>query len=151
MADQNQKSAPVNPSVTELATAIADAIASNAPKRKLTVGQIVSRSPFNPTGKRKRKLKRVMYQNGNRLRERFLHDEEIALLDQIKAGHYVNGKIIVIENDADGDKSVHIRYKNRNQNDRMDLQSEVPNLKAMLSRIVSEQTDQAAVRAGLRD
>lgn len=128
----------MNVSTSQLADAIVSAVRETQPPRKITFAERKARSPFNPSGNKKRVLSRVMYQNGTRLMVNRLHDEEISLLNQLKPGKFVNGLVTVVEKDKGAEQEIHIFYKSALPDDRMALKGEVKDFKEMLRRCVSE-------------
>lgn len=87
--------------------------------RQLTVAEIDWVTPWNPTGKKNRlKLRVPMYQNGARIDEDRVTEDEIALLNQIKPGRYNNGKWAVVRRQ---DKSLDFRYPNKSVEQRFEL------------------------------
>lgn len=126
-------------SLKDVANALVTAVTAIAPKQYVKFGQQDLKTPFNPTGKRNRKLKRTMFQNGNRLNERVLSDQEIALLDQLVPGRYIEGLITVIEKDnGNNEKTVYIQYKNKTVDQRQNLQTYASTFTAQLQRMVDE-------------
>lgn len=113
--------------------------------RKVKFGQQSEVSPFNPTGNKKRALRRQMYVHGQPLNERTLHDEEIALLnsDKIRPGRYVEKLVTVREEeneDGTGEKSIYIDYSNKTQNQRLAMAALAPTFAILLKRITTEQS-----------
>lgn len=135
---------PVASDVEKLANAITGAIEKTGPRRFVPYGQESRVTPFNPTGKRNRTLRRKMYQNGNPLFVRHLTDKEIELLDKIKPGVYLQGKVTVVETFDGVDTIVYIRYKNRTSDQRNELDALAPSLTAKLQCMVNEHAEQAA-------
>lgn len=135
---------PADGGMALLAGAIAEAINSTKEKPRIRFGQHSLKTPFNPEGKKNRGMRRVHYQNGHLMQERVLTDREIALLDKIKQGSYLENKIQVLEVKEGIDNVVHIRYNNRNADARNDLDALAPTLAAKLQMIVDEGVQQAA-------
>ncbi len=116
------------------------------PIKQVPVARALYRTPWNPTGKKNRpKLKRATYLNGFRLREMRLTEENIALLNKVKAGKYQDRKWVVVESDGDsedGGASVNIWIPNKTVQDRLKLanKSAGRGLAALLELIVEEQS-----------
>lgn len=93
------------------------------PTPQIPFAQAKFKTPWNPTGKKYRVgLTRETYMNGHQLREGRLSEEEITLLNQLKAGKYYNKQWTVIETDeGDGKHTVEIIIPNRTQEQRMAL------------------------------
>lgn len=128
----------ISPDSLALAQALIDGMKGIAPPRSLTIDEFVPRTAFNPTGKRNRELPFTVYQNDHRLNVDFLHDEEIALLPHLKPGKFIEGLVTVSETDQGGQKVMHIRYKNGNRDQAMELKGHARNFTAILKRCVNE-------------
>lgn len=124
------------PTQGQLAKAI-QALADSAPVRRVPFAKFKTRSPFNPTGKR-RKLSRRCYQNGYPMNIKTLHSKEIELLERLQPGKYINGMVGISVQENGGNTDLHIAYKNKNIDDRMANKSEWRNLEQLLQRCVDE-------------
>lgn len=122
---------------SELATAILAALNANKGFQKIPFGQNVVRTAHNPTGK-KRVLRRPVYVNGFLLTERTLSDDEIALLDKVVPGKYIDKLVDVSEVEKGDQKVVYIYKKDGTINDRMVLAGHAPTFAIMLQKIVAE-------------
>jgi len=111
---------------------------ANSQVRKIPYANHKPRSSFNPTGKKKRKLSRKCYQNSYMMNINLLHDREIELLNQLKAGKYLNGLVTVRVEDKGEESSVNIIYRNKSVDERMALKSEFRNLTEFLERATKE-------------
>lgn len=111
-------------------------IASNlgSKVRKITTHEYV-------TARSKRvKLRRQVYMSGAKLKESFLSEEEITLLNKIQPGLYNEQRWAVLGRSANGgDGSIDIVVPNKTQEDRIRLMGEAPTLATMLKRIIAEQ------------
>lgn len=142
------------PSQGELAQAILaltqsqKAFIDAQPVKKVPFAKVKSRSPFNPTGRRGRKLLRRCFQNGYRMPVDKLHDEEISLLNQIQPGRYINGLVVVKVQEVGMETDLHIMYKNKTIDQRLANKGEWRDLREMLRRILSEGPTDSRVRAG---
>ena len=124
----------------ELASAITNAVAEAGPIKQVPISRYLAKTPWNPTGSKQRpKLRATFLQNGYEIREAFVTDEQIHLLNQIKPGRYINRKVEVVERNEHGNHSIELRYNNKSIEDRMELKTEARNLTEMLQRIVNEQ------------
>jgi len=110
----------------------------NSQVRKVPYANHKPRSSFNPAGKKKRKLKRVCYQNGYVMNVVLLHDREIDLLNQLQGGKYLNGLVTVKVDDRGSESTLNIIYRNKTVDERMALKSEFRNLAEFLERAVKE-------------
>jgi superfamily II DNA or RNA helicase len=106
--------------------------------RKVPFANHKPRSSFNPTGNKRRKLSRRCYQNGYPMNIVLLHDREIALLNDLKAGKYLNGLVTVRVNDRGVDTTLDILYKNKTPDDKMNLKNEFRSLTEFLERAIKE-------------
>jgi hypothetical protein len=126
-----------------LASGITEAVRLNSPPRQVTFGEYKSRNSKNPTGRtdQDRELSVLFFQNGDRIRERKLHDEELALIPQLRAGTFCDGLVLVQDFVKDGRRALNLSYKNKEIADRMALKGVVPRLVDMLRRCVHEAAD----------
>lgn len=133
LADDSVSNAQVVRSLAKTVQVLAD----SQPRRVLLANHKPT-SSFNPLGKRKRVLKRKMYQNGFPLNVNILTDEEISLLNQIKPGRYIKGLVSVFQTYKGSDTLVNIVYVNKTVDQRFALKDEFRNLGEMLKLIVEE-------------
>lgn len=118
---------------------------STGPIPQVPLARAKFETPWNPTGARYRvEFKRPTYINGHRLREIMHSEEEITLLNQLKAGRYGPGKRwVVLETDGDvndgGATKLNIYWPNKTLQQRMDLKNYARNLTEMLQQMISEQ------------
>lgn len=138
---------PVNPSVEttsirELATELAGAIVAGQPKRKVSFAELKTDTPFNKSGKRTRKCARPTFINGLSTEQMMhtLHDEEYKLLDKLKPGRYINGRVTVEEIDLGPEqgKGIRVWYPARSLSDRMTNKGEWKDMRTMLKRCLDE-------------
>lgn len=113
------------------ATAVRSVIDAVKPP-KVSIADFKPVTAFNPTGARRRRLKRTVYQNGARMNPALLTDKEIALLDKVKPGRYCEGLVTVHEVQRGGNTEVHLAYANKTLEDRMALKNVARNLQDML-------------------
>lgn len=140
-----------------LAEAILMGLRANAPRKIIPFGQQNPTNAFNPTGKRGRKLHKKCYQNGFRLGTAEpdgninMTDEEIALIAQVRPGHYVDNLITVVELPTVDGGELHINYKNKTADQRMQIGSRVGSFAGMLKLLIKEYDEQqAALKAQMR-
>lgn len=86
---------------------------------KVPLSKFKTRSPFNPTGRKGRKLSRRVYQNGFPVLVTRLHDNEIELLEQVTPGNYLNNTVAIRESKNGASIDLHIVYKNKTIDQRM--------------------------------
>lgn len=104
---------------TGIAEAITAALDAREGKKRAKVGDRITKTPFNPTGK-KRTLKHEFFQNGFPIKEKFVSDNEIDLLHKLVPGKFgpSDWPIVVEEKKhSDGRKQVRILY-NETRDDR---------------------------------
>jgi len=114
-----------------------------APIKQVPLAKYKAQTPWNPEGKPEHvrpKLRRTVYLSNRRLSESFLSDEEITLLNRIKAGKYNERRWVVVETDGEADGSaISIIIPNKTPEDRMRLKGEAPDIATVLRRIIAEQ------------
>jgi hypothetical protein len=120
--------------LTKALTALVD----SQPVKRVTFAKFKTRSPFNPTGNKRRKLTRRCYQNGFPMDIKKLHDEEIAMLNKLTPGKYFNQLVTVIQVQTGGNTDLHIVYENKSFDQRLALKSEFRHLREMLSIMLDE-------------
>lgn len=112
--------------------------------RKVSVAELGEvKTPFNPHGK-KRELKKEFFQNGFPLYERYLSDDEIAMLHQIEPGKFGSDEfpVLVYEKKVvNGKNRVHIVYP-AGKDDRLREKMFAPTFHLFLVRLVKEAKDQ---------
>jgi hypothetical protein len=108
----------------------------NSQVRKVPFANHKPRSTFNPTGKKKRKLTRTCYQNSYFMNVALLHDEEIALLNVLQPGKYLNGLVTVRIDESGATPALNIVYRNKTVDERMALKSEFRSLREFLQMAV---------------
>jgi hypothetical protein len=123
--------------VSELAQALITAIEITKPKGKVKPHERKKNTPWTPkNGAPRLKLKRRMYHHGLEIRDR-VSNEEIALLNQIRPGLYLNNWVKVVRR---RDKGIDIDYPVKTAGQRLKLVNEfgVRNFTELLQRIVEE-------------
>ena len=141
--EQDQPSRPLEmrdderPTSGQLAQVI-QTLVDSQPVKRVPFAKRKVRSPFNPTGNRKRKLTRRCYQNGFGMDVKKLFDEEISLLNQLEPGRYLNNMVTVNVVENGGNTDLHIQYKNKTPDDKLALSAEFRSLREMLKRCVEE-------------
>lgn len=117
------------------------------PIKQIPLPKAALRTPWNPSGRRigRPKLTRDTYMQGSKLREINMSDEEIELFNQIKAGRYLEGKVVVTEKHADkGKDEVELRMANKTIEDRIIQAQMAPDAVTLLKKILSEYESQHA-------
>lgn len=95
-------------SVDALASALQAAIQASKPAEKKTIFNRPSETPWTPPpGQERLKLKRKMYQHGLPISEKFVTNEQIALMNKLRPGVYLDGHVRVTRRK---DKGVDISY-----------------------------------------
>ena len=103
------------------------------------------KTPWNPSGKRIGRLKfsRDTWMNGNKLRDILHSEKEIALFNQIKAGRYLNGQVVVTEKfSTEGRDEVEIRVANKTTSDKIAQAMFAPDVETMLGKMLAEYATQ---------
>lgn len=115
------------------------AMNDSGPIKKVPFSKFKTKSPFNPTGNKKRKLTRRVYQNHYRVDVKKLHDEEIALLNILKPGRYLNGVLTVREIQNGQETDLHLLYDNKSTDQKFTVMREFRgHFTEMLKRCVNE-------------
>lgn len=121
----------------QLAGAI-QTLADSQPVKRVPWSKFKTRSPFNPTGNKKRKLTRRIYQNGYPVNIKKLFDEEIAMFNKIEPGRYMEGLVTIVKVQTGGNTDLHVVYNNKSFDQRLALKSNFRNLREMLSICLDE-------------
>lgn len=124
-------------STVALAGAI-QTLADSQPVKRVPWAKFKTRSPFNPTGNKKRKLLRRIYQNGYPVNIKKLFDEEIAMFNKVEPGRYMGGLVTIVQVQTGGNTDLHIVYANKSFDQRLALMSSFRNLREMLSICLDE-------------
>lgn len=123
-----------------LVRAFSEAMRSNAPKRKITIGEYDPRSPWHPKKANSVVLTRLCFQNGFALNPDQLSNNEITLLNKIdRSGRYIERLVEVILRDDSAEDVVEIRYRNKTADQRNDIARHCRSLEDMLTQIVRDQ------------
>ena len=130
---------------------VLEKIVDSSPVKKVPFSKFKTRSPFNPTGAR-RKLDCRFYQNGYPVNIDKLTPKEVPLFNEL-AGLLKPGDIVKAKNllswtkvQKGGNMDVHLIYKNKSQDERMALKSEFRNLTDMLTEGVAAAQELVASR-----
>ena len=131
--------APGQVTATDL-TALVQSIQAMTPKKKVLFSEFKTKSPFNPTGNKKRKLTRIAYQNGARIRIAALFDEEIKLFNSLPEGRFIENLVTVrkVGGSNGGLDQVHIEYSNRTHDQRMAIAMHIRSFVGLLRQIHEE-------------
>lgn len=121
-------------------TSLVESIKAMTPPRKVRFNEFKTRSVFNPTGNRNRKLTCTVYQNGARVNPALLFDEEIKLLNNLPTGRFVEKIVTVRKVDGrDGAKDqLHIEYSNRSHDQRIAVAKHIRSFVGLLRQIHEE-------------
>lgn len=113
-------------------------------RKKITIGEYEPLSAFHPGPKAlKPKLTRVSMQNGFRLHEDTLYDEEINLLNKLThSGRYLERKVEVVVNQDGADETVDVRFACRTPDQRIELKGLARDFKEILRQIVAAQAEE---------
>lgn len=128
--------------VSELAAAIKSAVEETAPQKQVHISRYTGRTPFNPTGAKRAarpKLNCTFVQNGGKVVASRLFDAEIALINKLKPGRYLDRKVEVVERIENGEKEIELRYSNSSVEQRMEMKNVARSLEEMLTKIIAEQ------------
>lgn len=128
-----------------LADAFVNAIERTRPPTKVTVATRKSKTPWTPEdGSPKLKMKRVFYHHGLAVGEN-VSNEEIALLNQVKPGHYCEGYVRVT---LRKDRGIDIDYPVRTASQRLRLVNGygIRSFAELLQRIIDEKANPTKYR-----
>ncbi len=131
----------------QLVNAFAEAMARNAPKRKITIGEYDPKTWAHPNKAKAVKLTRPFLICGVVADEGQLHDSEVALMNRIdRSGRYLDRLVEVIVRDEGVDEMVEIRWAARTTDQRnahaaaiVRLPGDVSGFAAMMRQIVEAQ------------
>lgn len=150
---ENVKASDPSPGVTNvtdaqqaLADAFVSAIERTRPPEKKTLQTRKKKTPWTPTdGTPKLKMKRKFYQHGIAISEN-VGNEEIALLNQLKPGHYCEGFIRVT---LRKDRGIDISYPVRTASQRLKLVNTygIRSFTELLQRVIDERANPKKYRA----
>jgi hypothetical protein len=124
---------------------LVSALKALAPKRKVTIGELKVKTPFNQTGKR-RSFKVPVFTNGYEEDIDTTKDDELKLYEQLKPGKYIDGLVTVEFREVRGEggerrKELLISYPDATKNDRMNTQREWRERADMLRKCIREAGD----------
>lgn len=143
--DVTASSTDVTASQRALADAFVEAIERTRPVQKKTVANRKKATPWSPKeGETRLKMKRVFYQHGIMLGEN-VDNETIALLNQIKPGHYCDGYVRVT---LRKDRGMDVSYPIRTASQRLRLVNGygIRSFKELLQRIIDERSNPSKYR-----
>ena len=91
-------------------------------RRMVLYSEYKTKSPFNPTGNKKRKLTRTLFQNGQRVNIKTMFDDEIKLANTVAPGRYINKLVTVrlVEGSNGSMDQIHVEYANRSNDQRIE-------------------------------
>src|SRR5262245_58384445 len=124
---------------------LVQAIVGLQPPRKIGADEYVARTPFHPDGTIHALLRRRSFQNGRRLDETFLTDEEIRLVNLLVPGKFVDGLVTVREVDQGPETDLHIYYRSATTDQRIALSAHVNSFRVLLQRCLADAVAQGLV------
>ena len=125
-------------SIADLTQALTDAIKITQPDKRKNIFNRVKNTPWTPKdGSPKLKLKRKFYQHNIIVTDKFLTNENIALINKLKPGDYCGGWVKVKERN---DKGLNLDYPIKTAAQRIKLTNELGlrSLNEILARCVDE-------------
>lgn len=119
------------------------------PIPQIPVARAILPTPWHPSGSKVRpELARTAYLNGHRLREIMMSDEEITLINGLRAGRYMNRKWTVVDTDGDGNAaSIQIFLPNKTEAERLEQKSLARNFVEVLRMIHAEMATRPEARS----
>ncbi len=144
-AVEEVKETKANDAQQALADAFVQAIERTRPPQKKTVADRKPQTPWTPAdGSPKLKMKRKFYHHGLLVDER-VGNAEIALLNQLKPGHYCDGYVRVT---LRKDRGIDIDYPIRTSSQRLRLinQYGIRSFQELLQRLVDEKSNPTKYR-----
>jgi hypothetical protein len=134
-----EPSVSINQSLLQDIHNIAQHVKDVAPPKKVSLAEHMRRRAPRTT------LTHQVSLNGGRLRERYLKDEEIELLNQLRPGKYLDGKVTVVERNGVGSGgAIDIVYSNASQEQRINFYMAAPSLTVLCQKILAEQAEHSA-------
>jgi hypothetical protein len=136
-----QKEVQTTVGLSELASALVQAIQATQPPRKETAANRKPKTPWTPKdGSPKLKLKRKMHQHGMPIDADILTNEQIALINQLKPGTYMNGNVRVVRR---RDKGLDIDYPIKTAAQRLKLVNQfgITSFDSLIQRCLDEAAD----------
>lgn len=133
-----KKKSEVTVSETTLADALVQAINAAKPPEKKNPFNRKKGTPWTPKdGSAKLKLKRKMYQHGLLIDDEKIDNEEIALMNKVRPGLYLDGHVKVIRR---RDRGIDIDYAVKTASQRLRLVNQfgIRNLKELLAQCIEE-------------
>jgi hypothetical protein len=104
-------------------------------RRQKTVLEIERRTPFNPTGGPRPKLKwEAIYYNDFKCSDKRLTNAEIEGLNKVTPGRYLDRRVEVIKKD----RNLYVRVKNKDMMERMRLMGDAPTFEILITKILAE-------------
>jgi hypothetical protein len=143
---------PPPPTSTVDISAIADAIAKGivqagnetGPIKQVPVTRYRNRTIYNPEGlfpHKRPQFTRDYYQNGKLIVADVLTPADIAALEQLRAGRYLNRLVEVIEREAEGSemRSLEVRYPSATHDQRIAAGKVFTSFSELLQKLLAEQ------------
>lgn len=139
---------------------IADAIAKGivqagnetGPIKQIPITRYKNKQLYNPEGlvpHKRPKFTRDYYQNGKMIVAEVITPSDIAILEKLKAGRYLNRLVEVVEREAEGSemRSLEVRYPSATNDQRIAAAKVFTSFSELLRKILNEQETVAEARA----
>jgi len=160
MAKMQDAPDPASPLDRSQIQTIADAIAKGivqagnetGPIKQIPVTRYRNRTIYNPEGLlvfQRPKFTRDYYQNGKLISVDIVTPADIAILEKLKAGRYLNRLVEVVEREAEGSemRSLEVRYPSATNDQRIAAAKVFTSFTELLRKILNEQEMQAEAKA----
>jgi len=144
-SDESKGTSVISDSQQALADAFVNALERTKPPEKKTVFSRKKNTPWTPKdGSPKLKMRRVFYHHGIPIGDK-VTNEDIALLNQLKPGHYCDGYVRVI---LRKDRGIDIDYPIRTASQRLKLVNTygIRSFGELLKRIIDERGNPSKYR-----
>jgi hypothetical protein len=136
--------------LAQVLQSLVQAMSANQPIRKKTFAEVKPISPFNPTGKRDRKLPCKVFQNYFRVDVTKVHDQVIADLGTLKAVmervrmpvKYAGGLITCVFKDDGPEVELHFHYNNATSEQKLPLYQHIRSFGDIVSLAIQEAQSQ---------
>jgi hypothetical protein len=117
-----------------------EALKEMMPTKKVGFAAFKPKSSFNPTGRKNRECKVIIYQNGYRIPVHVMTEKEIELAPKLRPGAFIE-KLVSIRREMGGngeDDKVFISYNNKTVDQRMILKSHWRSLEELYEKCIAE-------------
>lgn len=156
MKDDETAAPPLDLQIQGIADAIAKGIVQagneTGPIKQVPVTKYRNRHLYNPEGlypHKRPKFTRDYYQNGKMISSDVLTPADIAILEKLQAGRYLNRLVEVIEREAEGSemRSLEVRYPSATHDQRIAAGKVFTSFSDLLRKLLNEQEMQVEARA----